>query len=112
MEAAINWILGGAGVAQDSRTTALHLAQNEPNPFRGNTSIGFRLAREEPVNLSILDAAGRLVRNLCNERRAAGDHGIVWDGRDQANRPAAGGTYFVRLSAGGRTETRRATLVR
>ncbi len=41
--------------------TAYELYQNKPNPFSGETNIGFHLPTEKSVTLSIFDAAGRLV---------------------------------------------------
>jgi hypothetical protein len=37
---------------------------------------------------------------------------VIWDGRDQAGREAASGTYCCRLTAGIRKETIRMVLVR
>jgi len=44
--------------------------------------------------------------------RNAGAHVGVWDGRDDAGRPAASGAYLVRLRAAGRTTAGKFTLVR
>lgn len=41
--------------------SAYELYQNRPNPFTGETSIGFHLPASKTVVLSIFDAAGRLV---------------------------------------------------
>ena len=41
-----------------------------------------------------------------------GRHEAVWGGRDESGRQAASGTYFFRLEAGGRVETKRAVLVK
>jgi hypothetical protein len=37
---------------------------------------------------------------------------ITWDATTSAGHPTAPGTYFIRLEAGGVTETRRVVLVR
>ena len=42
----------------------------------------------------------------------AGEHAVVWDGRDDAGRPVASGIYFVRCAAEGRTFTRRIAALR
>jgi hypothetical protein len=46
------------------------------------------------------------------ERQPAGVHHVVWNGRTAEGRPAASGTYFYRLDAGGTTQTRQMVLVR
>jgi hypothetical protein len=85
------------------------------NPFAPPGDIVWQLRGDEGSASSILsavDVAGRLVRALQGMRDSAGRYRVRWDGRDGAGRPAASGTYFLRLSVGGRTVTRRAVLVR
>lgn len=91
---------------------AFFLAQNVPNPFNPHTTIHFGLAGPAHVTLSIYNAAGRLVRVLVDEHRAAGRHEAVWDGRDGEGRRAASGVYFYRLSAGSFEETKKMILLR
>ncbi|MGH2571085.1 MAG: FlgD immunoglobulin-like domain containing protein, partial [bacterium] len=93
------------------------LRQNAPNPFRPSTSIAFGIPDAGNVHLRIFDTAGRLVRTLVDEPRAAGRWAEPWDGRDAAGRPVAAGVYLYRLEAsgeGGRSvdETRKMTLLR
>ncbi len=88
------------------------LRQNHPNPFNPMTTIRFGLAEPAHVTLRIYDTAGRLVRVLVNERRAAGRCDITWDGRDGAGRPAASGVYFYKLNAGAFMETKKMVLLR
>ena len=40
------------------------LYQNEPNPFKENTIIGFDLSQSGPVTLSISDATGRVLNTI------------------------------------------------
>ena len=53
----------------------------------------------------VFDVAGRRVRSLVDGPLPAGRHEVAWDGRDQAGRAVASGTYFSRLCAGGRILT-------
>jgi photosystem II stability/assembly factor-like uncharacterized protein len=70
-----------------------------PNPFVRTT----RLHLSEPIPAAgralVFDASGRRVRAL---ELPAGAGAIDWDGRDDAGRPVAAGSYFVRLDAGPR----------
>ncbi len=73
------------------------LAQNYPNPFNQGTTISFTLPAAGEVEGSIYDRSGRVVRELKAGALAAGTHNWQWDGRDDAERPAASGLYFCRL---------------
>ena len=68
-----------------------------PNPFNPRTNVGFTLAREEVVTVRVYDAAGRLVRNLLNEVRPAGEQSVMWDGVDDAGTAVGSGVYHVQL---------------
>ncbi len=88
------------------------LAGNFPNPFNPSTTFRFSLAHEGEAELTVIDARGRLVRELVNGVYPAGDHDITWDGRDSLGRPVPSGVYFYRLRAAGLQYTRAATLVK
>ncbi len=99
-------------VAQQRPPARDELAANIPNPFNPTTVIPYALARDGQVRLRIFDAAGRLVRTLVDERRPAGKHGELWDGRDGAGRGVASGVYFYRLETERGTLTRKLVLAR
>ena len=88
----------------------------EPNPFTPNgdgvnDEIAVRysllsLSVSRPVNISIYDLSGRLVRTLHDGPERNGryeDKG--WDGRNDAGESAVPGLYIVRIKAEGDTET-------
>lgn len=90
---------------------ALVLSQPSPNPSGGTISMRLGLPREGSADLAVFDVSGRLVARVANSRRVAGWHDLSWDGRDQAGRPVASGTYFLRLTAGS-SVTRRFVVLR
>jgi DNA-binding beta-propeller fold protein YncE len=89
------------------------LGMGRPNPFTPATTIDFSLKAPGHARLTVFDAAGRQVRTLLDDERAAGPHDVTWNGRDDAGRKLASGVYFYRLeAAGGGVETRKVTLLR
>jgi len=82
------------------------------NPAFGSGAVLFSLTAPGQVLLQVLDVRGRLVRSLADGAFPAGDHTVTWDGRDDAGRPAASGTYLLLLEAPGVTRTSRITLLR
>jgi hypothetical protein len=73
------------------------LLPNTPNPFNPSTVLRFSLARDADVDLTVYDVRGRLVRDLGTRSWTAGEHDVVWDGRDGRGRSLASGVYQVRL---------------
>lgn len=74
----------------------------------GPIAIRYRLGSGvQALDLSVYDAAGRLVRRIAAGPAAAGSHLRYWDGTDTSGGVAPRGVYFVRLTAGGREAVRR-----
>jgi len=84
-----------------------------PNPFNPRTTIVFEIPKRESVGLQVFDMSGRLVKELITtEPYTPGRHKVVWNGRDDAGRQVASGTYFYRLETGSYSETKRMVLVK
>jgi hypothetical protein len=67
-----------------------------PNPTSGRFAITAPLAPGISAALEILDISGRRVAAV----RGPSGSQLVWDGRDQAGRPAAPGIYLYRMEVG------------
>jgi outer membrane protein assembly factor BamB len=99
--------------AAGARVGLVRLGQNLPNPFNPTTEIGFELSQAAMVTLEVFDVQGKRVQALIpGEARGAGRHRVRWDGRDERGTPAAAGSYFYRLEAGGEVESRKMLLVK
>jgi hypothetical protein len=83
-----------------------------PNPFNPSTQIRFAMKEAGLATLRIYNLNGQLVRELLNEYRAAGEHAILWDGRDDHGITAASGVYFIRFEAGQEVRMSKVMLVR
>ena len=88
------------------------LEQNHPNPFNPTTSITLWLDREGPTQLMIYDLSGRRVRTLVDGPLSLGPHVIEWEGRNDSGQKVPSGVYFIRATAGQRTITRKAVLLK
>jgi hypothetical protein len=90
---------------------AVHLFQNQPNPFSPETQIAFDLPKAGPAELVIYSVNGRLIRRLVKEARQAGRQTASWDGRNDAGEKVGSGIYFYQLTAPGVDESRRMILL-
>jgi hypothetical protein len=83
-----------------------------PNPFNPRTTIRYALPEPGPVRLEVFDLAGRRVALLVDRVLPAGRHELSWDGRDDAGRSVATGTYLLRLATGRTVEGEKLMVVR
>jgi flagellar hook assembly protein FlgD len=78
-----------------------------PNPFSGDTTIRYDVARPQLLRISVYDVTGRRVRSLHDAIVSAGRSAVSWDGRDSDGQPVAAGVYFLRLQAEDVSQTRK-----
>jgi len=88
------------------------LWQNYPNPFNPRTSIGYSVAREGVVRLSVYNVLGQQIVSLVDGSQGAGRHVVTWDGRDAGGQAVASGLYFCRLEAGDFVQSKKMLLLR
>jgi len=92
---------------------AFRLLEPRPNPAAGPARLGFQLPAPRFVVARIYDLAGRAVRTLeAGRQLPAGDHALIWDGRDDGGAPVTAGVYLVRLAAGSEIQVRRVVRLR
>ena len=94
------------------RDRGLELHPNYPNPFNPSTNLGFTIPAAGKVRLGIYDLRGRLVANLLDEWREAGEGSVTWHGKDQGGRGVASGVYYAVLRTGGETRSRKLSLLK
>jgi endoglucanase len=78
-----------------------------PNPFNPDTQIRFRLSTAGHVALEVLDLTGRSLERLIDSDLPAGEHRTSWNAGGYPS-----GVYVMRLSAGHRSSTQKAVLLR
>lgn len=88
------------------------LEGNFPNPFNPTTTIRFATHKPGSVRLSIFNIKGQLVRKLVDKDLPAGNHAIIWDGKDQYNRSVSSGIYLYRMEAPGYTQSLKMMLMK
>lgn len=75
--------------------TKLH--RNYPNPFNPDTNIAFSLKTDGFVTIEIFNIRGEKVRSLVSEEYSAGDHTIVWDGKNDNENTVTTGIYYCKM---------------
>ena len=79
--------------------------KNYPNPFNTNTKIQFTVPLKEPVQVSVLNISGEVVRILLNKLVEAGTHQVHWNGKNFWGSEVASGTYICSVKWGNSIKT-------
>ncbi len=69
-----------------------------PNPFNPSVAINFSMTEESEVDIEIYDLQGKRVKYLVKNDILAGEQLLIWNGRNEHNKPVSSGIYFVKVS--------------
>ncbi len=83
-----------------------------PNPFNPETNIMFYVEESGLVDLSIYNIKGQRVRKLMAGYVDAGEHRVVWDGRDENGDKTGSGVFVGRLKFGDRIAIRKMLMLK
>ena len=86
--------------------------QNYPNPFNPATTFSFALPADMHVNITIYNILGQNVCTVVDKRMPAGQHSVVWDGKNNNGKTSASGVYFAKFTAGEYIATRKMTIIK
>jgi hypothetical protein len=84
----------------------------QPNPFNPRTTLALSLPHAGHVRVKIFNVRGELVRVLQDGHLLAGQHELVWDGRDTGGGNVASGVYFAETRAADQSLVTRMALIR
>ncbi len=103
---------GKTSPVQDVVRHTAKLTDVSPNPFNPMTTVSFSLDKRQNATVTVYDIAGRKVDVLADGEFEAGEHQLVWRGKDQSGREMSSGSYIVRLESGEGSDSRIISLVR
>lgn len=72
--------------------------KNYPNPFNPTTTISFEIAENGETEVEIFNVKGQKVKTLIKKQLVAGNHSIVWNGKNDNDTQVASGMYFYIVS--------------
>ncbi|MFI5150601.1 MAG: T9SS type A sorting domain-containing protein [Bacteroidia bacterium] len=93
------------GIVEKSET--LNSVMVYPNPNNGDAIIAFELSKDENVKIEIFNSIGQLIRSANKGNLSAGTHQMNLQGQDLSN-----GMYFVNITAGGHTVSKKVSIIR
>ncbi|MBN1292071.1 MAG: hypothetical protein JXB48_09560 [Candidatus Latescibacteria bacterium] len=100
---------------ESTQPTDTNIIGNTPNPFNPSTTIRFLLGQDYdglPVELSVFNCNGQLIRMLVNNSLNPGIHSCIWNGADNSGKRVSSGIYISRLTTGGKVLTNKMLLMK
>ena len=88
------------------------LAQNYPNPFNPVTKIGYGIAEDAVVTISVYNLIGERVATLVNESKNPGYYFTNWDSKNDLGMPVSAGMYIYQIRAGEYVKSRKLILLK
>ncbi|MBI45364.1 MAG: hypothetical protein CMG66_04270, partial [Candidatus Marinimicrobia bacterium] len=87
--------------------TEYSISMPYPNPFNPLVNFDYSIPDKNNVKIMVYDIRGRIVTELLNEIRSAGNYSAKWIADDYAS-----GIYFIEFSSGDFTAIRKITLLK
>jgi len=97
-------------VANDDNVQIPVNLTNWPNPFNPSTTISFSITKGHTGLLEIINLKGQIVKSW--NGLYAGEHNLVWDGRDATGQLVSSGVYLYRLQASDKVQVRKMMLMK
>ncbi len=107
-----NWVTGIEKIDNNVLPTQFSLEKNYPNPFNPITTIGYAVLKSAFVNISVYNLLGQKVTTLVNQKHAAGNYSVTWNGKDQYGNVVSSGVYFYKMKAGNFVKTGKMMLMK
>lgn len=81
----------------ENQSKSIYLSQNQPNPFKSETTIKYRLFEANKVQLKLYDMFGREIKTLVNYFQQAGSYSVILN---FDNLSLSNGIYYYTLNCG------------
>jgi uncharacterized protein (DUF1501 family) len=96
-----------SGVQENFINDRFSLFDCYPNPAQERVTIPFKINNTNTVLISLMDLQGRIVKNLLNDEKEAGDHQVEFSVSDLNP-----GTYLYQLKSGFFEQTKKLIVIR
>ncbi|MBW6515047.1 MAG: T9SS type A sorting domain-containing protein [Candidatus Cloacimonetes bacterium] len=99
-------------VGEDTITYHTRLNRNYPNPFNPETTISFFIAEPGYTKIEVFNLTGQKITTLVDSFLEAGEHSIIWDGRNYNSEIVSSGIYMYRMIQGNYSTTKKMLLMK
>jgi hypothetical protein len=96
----IRWVNPCAAIGIEENERNISSLHTQPNPFKDETQIFFRLKEPGKANIRICDLVGHAVTHI-NQQFQQGDNSFNWNGKDMTGNDCPAGMYFLSMEVNG-----------
>lgn len=100
------------GIEDIATPKGFKLYQNYPNPFNPETVIQFQIPNAAETTITIYNVLGQKVQTLVNNTLAAGQHQIIWNGKNQYGQQVSTGVYIYQIKSGKHIDSKKCLLIK
>ncbi|MEA1973063.1 MAG: FlgD immunoglobulin-like domain containing protein, partial [Candidatus Cloacimonadota bacterium] len=85
-----------------------------PNPFNPSTTISYNLDVDNTNNtkINIYNVIGQLVKHISVNKLSAGQHSVIWNGKDNSGNSVASGVYYFQVETDNIVDTTKGILLK
>lgn len=83
-----------------------------PNPFNSKVFINYTLPRKGRISIKVYNIVGETIITLLNTEQSAGEHVVLWDGKDNSGERVSSGVYIYRIVFNDQSISRKISLIR
>ncbi len=85
---------------------------NFPNPFNPTTTISYSLLANSHVTIEVINLMGQTIKTLVDQSQEAGQHSVIWDGKNSQGAEVSSGVYFYRIQSDDFNATKKMMLLK
>ncbi len=94
---AFDCTVGTPAVGTSALPKKLVVSQNYPNPFNPSTTIKYSMPVRGQVSIKVYNLRGSLVTTLVDGIQDAGEHNVIWSGKDNRGASVSTGIYLYKV---------------
>ena len=84
---------------ENNYSKTFKLFQNYPNPCNSSTIVTYYLPKPNEIRIDVYSVSGQEVQTLYSGLKDAGEHRVVWNGKNMHGNIVSSGIYYYTLTA-------------
>jgi hypothetical protein len=100
-------VTGATSITNEEVPTSFNLEQNYPNPFNPVTKIGYSVAKQSNVKITVFNILGKEITTYKSENQVPGNYNVIFNASNLST-----GVYYYKIEAGDFTDVKKMILIK